>query len=278
MEKEQKNMLKNKMKKYGLIPVYILFILIGVESLDHLNPLEGIGAIILNPFALLINLLIISLCFFFLLSLFNNKYIGSSILLIISIILGVATKIKYDFRGTGSSPADFLIVGEGAQMANALSTEFLLKTGIIVVILIIVAIFLMRKMTVPKLSIPQRLIGIGITIIFCIPLYFFTPAGILVKNGAEVRKGTAREVGSYFYFVSQFNNTGDIKEPVSGKEDLKSEIDQRFGSILDTIEKNQGKAEKPDIIYIQSESFFDPTEELGLENFSEDPFLCAEIQ
>ncbi|AMP19955.1 hypothetical protein AZF37_01045 [endosymbiont 'TC1' of Trimyema compressum] len=168
----RKSDLKVKLK-YGLIPLYILFILIGVELLARLNPLEGIIAMIINPFAFLVNLLIISLCFIFLLILFNNKYIGSSILLIVSIILGVAAKIKYDFRGTGSSPSDFLIIGEGAHMANALSTEFLIKTGTIVAVLIIIAIFLMRKMMVPKLTILQRISSLGVTIVFCIPLYFF---------------------------------------------------------------------------------------------------------
>ena len=40
-------------------------------------------------------------------------------------------------------------------------------------------------MMVPKLTIPQRLSSLGVTIIFCIPLYFFTPA-VIIKNGAEL--------------------------------------------------------------------------------------------
>ena len=271
MNENINKLLKDKFKKYGLIPAYILFILIGVESLARLNPLEGIIAMIFNPFALVINFLIIMLCFLFLLCVINNKYIGSSILLIVSIILGVITKIKYDFRGTGSSPLDFLIVGEGLQMANALSTEFLIKTGIIVVVLIIIAIFLIRKMIAIKLTMPQRLCSLFIVIIFYIPLYFFTPEGIIIKNGPEILKRTAMEVGAYFYFVSQFNNKSDIKELISNEEDLKIQIDQCFGSIFNNIDNNKNSGEKPDIIYIQSESFFDPTEELGIENFSEDP-------
>ena len=99
MEEKVSKRLKDKLEKYGLIPVYILFILIGIESLAHLNPLEGIVVMIFNPFALVINLLIISLCFLFLLGLFNNKYIGSSILLIVSIILGVAQRLNMILEG-----------------------------------------------------------------------------------------------------------------------------------------------------------------------------------
>lgn len=262
---------KFKIKKYGLIPCYILFVLLVVESLAHLNPLEALIAMLFNPFALLINLLIISLCFLLLLSLFNNKYLSSSILLTISIVLGIGTKIKYDFRGTGFSPADFLVFGEGAKMANALSTAFILKTLVLTLIFIVIAIFLIKKMTVPKLSKPQRLITLVIVILLFIPLFLFTPKCLIVKNDNEVRNRTAMEMGSYFYFLAQFNNKEAVKKPTANKEDLESEINKRFGAILENIDKNKEDGEKPDIIYIQSESFFDPTEELGVENFSEDP-------
>ena len=58
------------------------------------------------------------------------------------------------------------------------------------------------------------------------------------------------EVGAYFYFVSQFNNKGDIKELVNAKEDLKRQINQRFGFILKNIDNNKNSGEKPNIIYI----------------------------
>ena len=52
---------------------------------------------------------------------------------------------------------------------------------------------------------------------------------------------------------------------------LQADLDQYIEPYLQRAEQPQALEEKPDIIVIQCESFFDFTTDLGVENFSEDP-------
>ena len=54
-------------------------------------------------------------------------------------------------------------------------------------------------------------------------------------------------------------------------QQLKADLSQYIEPYLSRAEQPQALEQKPDIIVIQCESFFDFTTDLGAENFSEDP-------
>ncbi|WP_172793099.1 LTA synthase family protein [endosymbiont 'TC1' of Trimyema compressum] len=182
------------------------------------------------------------------------------------VILGIASKVKYDFRGTGPSPADFLTLGEAGEMAGVLTPGFILSILLYVILIAIIAMILIKKMRLPKISSKNKLKGIVGFFLFFFFVYSFSPEWIVIRGGSVPIKATVNETGAPVYFFSQFNNPVKLKAP------NENEIQTAFSHELSTIKYNKNNSkEKPDIIVIQNESFFDPTETMDISKFSEDP-------
>ena len=122
------------------------------------------------------------------------------------IILGIASKVKYDFRGTGPSPADFFTLGEAGEMAGVLTPNFILTTLLYVIIIIVVSFIIIKKINLPKISAKNKLKGIIGFLLFFFFIYSFSPEWIVVKGGSVTVKATVNETGAPLYFFSQFNN------------------------------------------------------------------------
>ena len=250
----------------ALIPIYILFMSVSVEVLTRLNIIDAFGVIVKHPLYFLLNIILVGSVFILFVCIFNNKYIALPIMTLLMIVLGVASKVKYDFRGTGPSPADFFTLGEAGEMAGVLTPGFILSILLYVVIIIVVSILIIRKMYLPKLSPKNKLKGIIGFFLFFFFVYSFSPEWIVMKGGSVTVKATVNETGAPVYFFSQFNNPVKLKTP---KE---NEIQAAFGQELSTIEYNKNNSkEKPDIIVIQNESFIDPTKIMDSDKFSKDP-------
>ena len=262
-----KNSRKDESKNWkALIPIYILFITISVETLSRLNIIDAISFIFQHPLYFLLNIILVGSVFLLFICIFKNKYIALPIMTILMIILGIASKVKYDFRGTGPSPADFFTLGEAGEMTGVLTPGFNLSILFYVIIIVLVSSIIIRKMYLPKISTKNKLKGIIGFFLFFFFIYSFSPEWIVVKGGSVNVKATVNETGAPLYFFSQFNNPVKLKIP---KE---NEIQATFVQELSTIEYNKNNSEeKPDIIVIQSESFIDPTKTMDSNKFSMDP-------
>ena len=207
-----------------------------------------------------IGLLILFVLFLFLLT--NSKWASFSIASILLVILGVATKIKVNYRGVGFTLTDIFLLGEAAQMSDVLPGSFIASVILLSLITLLILFSLIYLMDKPKFSANGRL-----TISFIILAVFFTfyslsPQISITKDGDINRTIRVEECGSFYYFLINLNNPVKIKAP-------DEEIIETTFPPLPEIETTADII-KPDIIMIQSEAFSDPTV-IGLDQFSGDP-------
>ena len=175
---------------------------------------------------------------------------------VILLALGIANKIKIDYRQTGFTPIDLLILREATSMSGALnkkSTKVLfLKFSLILIILTIIPIALKDKFNFIA-------VGSGISLAAALMLIaFFIASGPKFNFRLNVFK-----TGIVIFFISYFRDP--VKLPGRNKKTINTH-NLKF--------QIEDKEEKPDIIIIQSESFSNPTF-LGKEKFNADilPFF-----
>ena len=102
----------------------VIYILISLIITEYIAKGSIKKLLLLNPLYIILTTIIIYIIILPLLMLFNN--ITWLILLLTSIILlslGVSNKIKIDYRQTGFTPIDFLILKEATSMSGALNKK-----------------------------------------------------------------------------------------------------------------------------------------------------------
>lgn len=246
-----------------LLAIYFPLSILSIEILAHLSFFSGLVLVLKNPFAFLLNTMLLAAIAYFLLSLFNRQTLVFTFLTLANFLIGLGTKLKIDFRGVGLNVLDFLILKEAGEMTNNLSTAFIVEASLLVVLFSAVFFFIIRNMARVKLNPKFRKNGILAFVLICLFLYFLGPYTVTIKSAGIKRKLYIEESGSLYYFVAQIKNTTSLKTP------SEEEVDEAFNEILASIPAKEDTV-KPDIVVIQSESFTDPTL-IGMENFSEDP-------
>lgn len=238
--------------------IYILiYIILLIISIEYIAKKTIRKILILNPLYILFTTMAILILISPALILFKN--IIWVVLIIISITLlalGISNKIKIDYRQTGFTPIDLLILKEATSMSKALNKKSMkvlfVKFSLILIILSVTAFFLKNNFNFITLNLKISLVGALILITFFIIL------GPKFNFKLNVFK-----TGVLIFFLSYF------RDPVKLKR--KNKKATRTKKLNFQIED---KEEKPDIIIIQSESFSDPTF-LGKEKFNSDilPFF-----
>lgn len=204
----------------------------------------------LKPYAIILNtsLLLNYILFFYLLT--KELSITIIIITVVLIIFGIANRIKIDYRQTGFTPLDFLILREARSMAGALNKKSMIKLIVIALFSLIFLLLMTQFIKEPDVNIYIRT-GIFVAS-FVTPLFFYI-SGPFFNHSISVFKS-----GSLLYFFSFLNDPAKIRI-AKRKRDLDStkiHIDKKNNS--------------PDIIIIQSESFIDPFI-LGQDKFNKDP-------
>lgn len=253
----------NEQQQILLLVLYFPLSILAIEILAHLSIGSGLLLLLRNPFAFLMNTIVLAVISYFLLSIIRHQKVVFTLITLISFLLGLATKLKIDFRGVGLNVLDLLIVKEAGEMTNNLSASFLIKSGILVFLLSMLFAYLIRHMITVHLSSKFRKNGVLAFLLLMLFLYFLGPYTITIKSAGIKRKLYIEESGSLYYFAAQIQNTTTLHTP---KE---AAVHDAFDRILEAYQPSSDTI-IPDIIVIQSESFTDPTR-LGMENFSEDP-------
>lgn len=243
--------------------LYFPISILAIEMLAHLSLFQGLTLMLRNPFAFMLNTMLFGAISYFLLAIFRNQKLVLAFMSLVSILIGLGTKLKIDFRGVGLNILDLLIIKEAGEMTNNLSSQFILQASLMTGGLFLVFGFLIANMTTIKLSSKVRKNGILAFVLLAVFLYFVGPYTVTIKSAGIKRKLYIEESGSLYYFAAQIKNTTSLKTP---KEE---EIHDSFSGILENLPSST-ETIKPDIVIIQSESFTDPTI-LGMDNFSEDP-------
>lgn len=227
-----------------------LYSTLAVLILEYLSKRTIKKVMMLKPYAIILNtsLLLNYILFFYLLT--KELSITIIIITVVLIIFGIANRIKIDYRQTGFTPLDFLILREARSMTGALNKRSMIKLILISMFSLIFLFLMTQFIKEPNVNIYLRTV-IFVTS-FVIPLFFYI-SGPFFNNRISVFKS-----GSLLYFFSFLNDPAKIRI-AKRKRDLNStkiHIDKKNNS--------------PDIIIIQSESFIDPFI-LGQDKFNKDP-------
>ncbi|MCI0502555.1 MAG: LTA synthase family protein [Fusobacteria bacterium] len=245
------------------LAIYFPLNILMIEMLAHLNILNGFLLLLKNPFSFLLNTILFSCITLFFLAILQKDKLVFSLMPILSAIIGLGTKLKIDFRGVGLNILDFMILKEAGEMTNNLTTDFIVKSMLMLAFFMLIFVFIIINLPEISLNPKIRKNGILIFITIIVFLYFIGPYTITVNSGGIKRKLYIEESGSLYYFAAQIKNNNTLSVPD------KEEVTTNLLPILTGYQENI-ETIKPDIVIIQNESFTDPTL-LGQKNFSEDP-------
>ena len=231
--------------------IYIfLYSILAVMILEYLSKRRFRKIIMIKPYAIIINVLIITnyILFFYLIT---NDLITT--LIVIDIILigfGIANRIKIDYRQTGFTPLDFLILREARSMAGALNKKSMFKLFAMAIFSLIILLVLIQFIKEPYLNLYARITIFIFSIVLPLVFYIWGPYYNF--------KISVFRTGSIFYFFSFLNDPPKIK------------IQNREKDLISKTIENDPDNKSPDVIIIQSESFIDPFI-LGQDKFNKDP-------
>lgn len=192
------------------------------------------------------------------------------------ILMGLINRILLETRVTPFNATDLKLIDTLSSIIDQYFTPFLVflaLIGIGIVVVIIVMLFLKGPVITYRINYWKNLVIVGIAFLICIG-----SLNIAMETGFLARKFTNlttayNEYGFIYCFGSGLLNTG-VKKPLNYSQDTIDEI-------LNTIDKgenvfpgnNVDKGEvtrKPNIIFLQLESFFDINKAKDIE-FSSDP-------
>lgn len=219
-----------------------------------------------------------SLFFFFTLlvcaSILPNVYSGALIALIIMIVIGIADYKKLATTGEPLFPWDLLQI-KNAQEMGRITKGMISPLAIVLTVVIIAAlVFLMIKLPKVKIQWPLRAV---FTIVSCVMIFGFVnlvsnppklASSIHYQNIFWNQKVNYTQNGFLFAFTGNLKQKL-IEKPDGYSKDRIAEIAKKYASLPDSTAA-KATVDKPNIVYIMDEAFFDPTR-LTSYKFSEDP-------
>lgn len=228
----------------------VIFSTITIIIIEYLSKKNIKKVLMLKSYAFAVNIFIL-LDIYLLFSVLTKNFQATLIVVTIFIILfGIANRIKIDYRQTGFTPLDFLVLREAKSMAGALNKKSMLKLILNALISMIILLILTQFIDNPDINTYFKNFIYLVSIVLLLVFYLTGP---LYNQKISVFK-----LGTIFFFFSYINNPSTIRI-AKRKRDLVS-----INSTADI------KTESPDIIIIQSESFIDPFI-LGQHKFNKDP-------
>jgi len=272
----------SKLLGYGVVQSAILAILLNIiiEGFGRQSILEGFGFMFKDPKVFFYNAFIIFVTLS--ISLLVKRRIFSYILISSAwLALGITNGVVLSFRMTPFTVSDFALFENGISiLPNYMSTLEIVLAVLGAVVLIIAFIIAFRRAPKRKKKINYKL-NILLIVVFVLSLYGLTNLGI--KNWwlstYFSNLGYAyRDYGVAYCFTNTWLNRG-ISTPNKYSEELIISIfedgipvgNNKANPLIPVTLTAGGEVEsKPNIIFVQLESFIDPYMINGLK-FSKDP-------
>jgi phosphoglycerol transferase MdoB-like AlkP superfamily enzyme len=265
---------------YGNPPLYsgvvAIFVLLVIEGFGYGTPLGGFLFLSRNPFAFFLNVLII----FATLSIswiFRRRWFVHSLLMTLWIVLGVVNGVVLTTRMTPFTTADFEVMDLGIEMFSLYLTT--LQTVLVFVAAVTGAIFfLLMFLKAPRRKpwggprpFVKALVSVALAFVLLISCWNVGVRTGLVANYFTNLWDAYTEYGMPYGFLSTWLRKG-ISRPESYSKDAVAAVFDKGELDTMTTDTEPGKTEKdfPNIIFLQLESFIDPTEVKGL-TYSEEP-------
>ncbi|EJR49799.1 hypothetical protein IIM_03673 [Bacillus cereus VD107] len=279
--KKETFILKSSLRVY-----LILFFIAHVVTLFYIvlqvnmNFVEAINWIYYYNMQFIFSLLVIYAIYVFVYSVLGKIFLSVILTSCTLVILGIVNHLKLIFRGDPLYPSDFTQIGHMQSVIPMVMDYF--SWGYILLVIVSVAACILVGMYVRK-YIQNVKVHAGVRVLFIIGSVFvlyaygnFTNTFMnkwFQKSGIEFVLWNQNENyasnGFVLGFISNLDTTVMEKPKDYSKENMlqiAKDIKKQYGSNIGA----QKQKEKPNIIFLMSESFWDPTKLANL-SFSEDP-------
>lgn len=269
------------------IRVYVvLFLIAHTMNWMYIIVQEDMNLIVVNTWVYLqygqyiLSLLFIYMVYVFAYNLFGRVFLSTTITSLVLIIFMMVNHFKLIFRGEPFYPSDFTQVGHMDSVIPMVMDYFsfwnMFLTIVGIVLIVLVVTYIRKYIPVIKSHIIMRVIlicGSG----FMLYGYSNYPTtfmnDLFIKGGVDIRAwnqaANYKANGFIIGFLSNLDTTV-IKEPEGYSKENMQQIAKDIEKQYSGKVKAQTKVEKPNIIFIMSEAFWDPTKLTNL-SFSEDP-------
>lgn len=262
--------LHNSIALCAVLSITLNFI---IESVSRRSVLNGLDYLTGSPMTFLYNAFIIfaTLAVAFLV---KRRIFIYVVVTMFWLVIGITNGIILGFRTTPFTVTDLSLLESGITIIpNYLTTQQIIMAvaAAIVILAALVLVFIFMPKHKAKIDFKKSIAGLLIII--------FSMTG--VTNLAISQKWVSTYFGNLGYayqdygfpycFINTWLNTGIPQPKNYGKEEIKSLFAP--GEIPENINERPTSTEeikKPNVLFLQLESFFDPTHVEGL-SFSEDP-------
>lgn len=248
---------------------------LAVETLSRKSPIETGQYLLQRPFVFLYNSLIIAFTLSVAL-LVKRRIFVFSFLSALWIGMGLINSILLVFRTTPFTAVDLRLI----EYAFALLDRYFSKTQLFLLVGLLVGVltglfFLFFKLPKQKRIAWKKSIAYIVSLFLLVRWFTWVgiQANILAKNFGNISQAF-REYGFPYGFSSSLVNTG-IDKPKDYSENSMEELleeveDKRIIHNSNSYEKPIEEIDAPNVIYLQLESFFDPSYVKGI-TYSKQP-------
>lgn len=248
-----------------IITPFVLEIII--ESLNRKSVIDGFGYMINKPLLFMFNTMIIMLTLAAA-SFFKHEIFAFVSIATVWLLFGVANFIILQFRVTPFSAVDFTLIKSAISVSGHYLSALNIAMIIVAVIVIVFSIIILyRKAPYHRRWNHKRFIwsAVSVVILTCAIIYIKGSSNsvqALATNYTNISEAY-ENYGFVYCFTNSIIDTG-IKKPDDYSEESIKKITDRLKT------KKDFTGDKPNIIMIQLESFFDVDYVKGLK-FSKDP-------
>ena len=275
MNKDMFKLSKEELKYIGNLTISALLLNLVVEFFNQGSLVEEFQAIIHSPLVFLYNSMILLFTLSFCL-LFHHRSVIRFFVSALWIACGVTNMILLSYRTTPFTAVDLKLVSDAIPLLHTYLSVFEMILIVIAIILLIFAlIYAYRKLPQYNGRFHYLRNGVVILIFLGITLGFTklgTSTNVLAVNFGNI--GMAyKDYGFAYCFSNSLINTGISKPDNYSEETIQTIVDtanDENTKITSTPEASATKSSTPNIIFLQLESFFDPTHIKDF-TFSEDP-------
>lgn len=265
------------MRNIALLSLLLNFI---IEVLNRDSILATFSSIVQKPHIFLYNTLIILLTLSVTL-LLKHRIATCAMISILWIAFGITNNILLKFRTTPFTAVDFTLITEALPiMDKYLSLLQIIGLGIAIVLVIVALVFAFIKLPKHKGIVNYISNIVAFALILVVTLSLTTlgmNTNVLARNFGNI--GDAfKDYGFAYCFANSLVNTGMDKPNNYSEETIQDIVDATEESTIvtpvpdtnDSLPEVDVEPKTPNIIFLQLESFFDPTHVEGL-TFSSDP-------
>lgn len=211
---------------------------------------------------------------------FGKVFLSTTFTSVLLIILAIVNYYKLIFRGEPLYPSDFVQIGHMQSVIpmvmDYFSWGFVFLVIVSIAVCILIGIYVRKYIQNVKINIGVRvLLAIGsIFVVYAYSNYANTFMNKLFQQwDVEFvlwdQNGNYRQNGFVLGFISNLETTV-IEKPKDYSKEKMNQIANDIKKQYSSNTRDQKKKEKPNIVFVMSESFWDPTKVTNL-SFSEDP-------